>query len=93
MCVFTLGKAKYPKNQNDFTIKCHGDILQHGFYSATLQPDCPIGKACWELFCLVYGTHPDGQMQSNKDIIPGLCQWPTDGSYKSLKEKQKEPTG
>ena len=68
MCVFTLGKAKYPKNQNDSTIKCHSDILQHGFYSATLQPDCPIGKACWELFCLVYGTHPDGQMQSNKDV-------------------------
>lgn len=68
MCVFTLGKAKYPKNQNDFTIKCHSDILQHGFYSATLQPDCPIGKACWELFCVEYVTHPDGQMQSNKDV-------------------------
>ena len=24
------------------------------------EAGCEIGKACWELFCLEHGTHPDG---------------------------------
>lgn len=27
-----------------------------------------MGNACWELYCLEHGIHPDGQMPSDKTI-------------------------
>jgi len=35
------------------------------------QAGCQIGNACWELYCLEHGIHPDGQMPSDKSI--GSC--------------------
>ncbi|XP_067941273.1 tubulin alpha chain-like [Watersipora subatra] len=32
------------------------------------QAGCQIGNACWELYCLEHGIHPDGQMPSSMAI-------------------------
>ena len=36
------------------------------------QAGCQIGNACWELYCLEHGIHPDGQMPS--DATVGKCE-------------------
>jgi tubulin alpha len=32
------------------------------------QAGVQMGNACWELYCLEHGIHPDGQMPSDKTI-------------------------
>jgi len=32
------------------------------------QAGIQLGNACWELFCLEHGIHPDGQMPSDKTV-------------------------
>ena len=35
------------------------------------QAGVPIGRACWELFCLEHGIQPDGHMPSDMTIGGG----------------------
>ena len=35
------------------------------------QSGIQMGNACWELYCLEHGIHPDGQMPSDKTIGGG----------------------
>merc|ERR1711931_216139 len=35
------------------------------------QAGVQMGNACWELYCLEHGIHPDGQMPSDKNIGGG----------------------
>ncbi|XP_077864552.1 tubulin alpha-2/alpha-4 chain-like [Saccoglossus kowalevskii] len=35
------------------------------------QAGVQMGNACWELYCLEHGIHPDGQMSSDKTVIVG----------------------
>lgn len=32
------------------------------------QAGCQIGNACWELYCLEHGIHPDGQLPQDLTI-------------------------
>merc|ERR1711970_794471 len=32
------------------------------------QAGCQMGNACWELYCMEHGIHPDGQMPSDKTV-------------------------
>ncbi|CAI9770051.1 unnamed protein product [Fraxinus pennsylvanica] len=35
------------------------------------QAGIQVGNACWELYCLEHGVHPDGQMPSDKTVGGG----------------------
>jgi len=32
------------------------------------QAGCQMGNACWELYCLEHGIHPDGMMPSDDSV-------------------------
>ena len=32
------------------------------------QAGCQMGNACWELYCLEHGVHPDGSMPSDTSV-------------------------
>ena len=35
------------------------------------QAGVQVGNACWELYCMEHGIHPDGQMPSDKTVGGG----------------------
>lgn len=51
----------------------YADFVLHSFQRECIsihigQAGVQMGNACWELYCLEHGIHPDGQMPSDKTV-------------------------